>query len=280
MKGYMRMGSMLEEARAIINEVDSQMAELFVKRMRAAEMVYEHKKMFGLPILDQARENAVIEKNTELIEDESLKGYYVEFIKNMMSISREYQYQMQSSSKLIDDSDESRVNLHIDLKENSYDIIVERGILANAAKHLHLNRRVLVVTDSGVPATYAQSIASQCANPVICTVETGEGSKSLTVLGQLWQTMLDHDFSRKDCVCCGGGVGLVGMYVSLFLSYFMPHLVGWLIFHAKKRAKVLLFFELTKFLCEKMSFYQIFLCMCFFCCTFVCHFGRYPASEH
>ena len=46
------MASKLDDARKIINEVDSQMAELFVKRMRAAEMVYEHKKEFGLPILD------------------------------------------------------------------------------------------------------------------------------------------------------------------------------------------------------------------------------------
>ena len=60
------MENKLEEARKIINEVDSEMAELFVKRMRAAEMVYEYKKTYGLPILDQARENAVIEKNTQL----------------------------------------------------------------------------------------------------------------------------------------------------------------------------------------------------------------------
>ena len=38
------MASKLEKAREIINEVDTQMAELFVKRMRAAELVYEHKK--------------------------------------------------------------------------------------------------------------------------------------------------------------------------------------------------------------------------------------------
>lgn len=56
------MNNKLEEAREIINEIDVQMAELFVKRMRAAELVYEHKREFGLPILDQKRENAVIEK--------------------------------------------------------------------------------------------------------------------------------------------------------------------------------------------------------------------------
>ena len=94
------MENMLEEARKIINEVDREMAELFVKRMRAAEMVFQHKKKYGLPILDQAREDAVIEKNTLLIEDVNLKSYYMDYIKNMMSISRAYQYRMQSGLKV------------------------------------------------------------------------------------------------------------------------------------------------------------------------------------
>ena len=46
------MANKLEEARKMINEVDSQMAELFVKRMRAVEAVCEYKMEFGLPILD------------------------------------------------------------------------------------------------------------------------------------------------------------------------------------------------------------------------------------
>ena len=94
------MMNKLEEARKIINEADAQMAELFVKRMRAAEMVYGYKKEVGLPILDQARENAVIEKNTELIEDVVLKEYYIDYIKSVMSISRAYQYRMQSGLKV------------------------------------------------------------------------------------------------------------------------------------------------------------------------------------
>ena len=94
------MANKLEEARKIINEVDSQMAELFVKRMRAAEMVFEHKKEFGLPILDPKREAAVIEKNTALIEDQLLKEYYNVYIKNLMSVSRAYQYRMQVGLKV------------------------------------------------------------------------------------------------------------------------------------------------------------------------------------
>lgn len=90
------MSNKLEEARNIINEVDAQMAELFVKRMRAVETVYEHKKECGLPILDQDREEAVIARNAALVEDVELKGYYMDYIKNVMAISRSYQSRMQS----------------------------------------------------------------------------------------------------------------------------------------------------------------------------------------
>ena len=94
------MSGKLEEARAIINEVDAKMAELFVRRMEAAEMVYEYKKEYGLPILDAKREEAVVEKNAALVDDPVLKGYYIDFIKHLMSISRAYQYRMQSGLKV------------------------------------------------------------------------------------------------------------------------------------------------------------------------------------
>ena len=94
------MANKLEEARAIINEVDSQMAELFARRMSAVKTVYEYKKEFGLPILDEKREEAVIEKNSALISDEVLKGYYIDYLKNMMAVSRAYQYRMQEGLKV------------------------------------------------------------------------------------------------------------------------------------------------------------------------------------
>ena len=62
------MPNKLEEARKIINETDAQMAKLFVKRMKAVETVCAYKMEFGLPILDQKREDAVIEQNAALVD--------------------------------------------------------------------------------------------------------------------------------------------------------------------------------------------------------------------
>lgn len=94
------MENKLDAARNIINAVDTQMAELFLKRMRAVEMVFQHKKEHGLPILDQKREDAVIARNAALIEDETIRGYYIDYLKNLMAISRAYQYRMQGGWKV------------------------------------------------------------------------------------------------------------------------------------------------------------------------------------
>lgn len=112
------------------------------------------------------------------------------------------------------------MNICMDLNENSYDIVVERGILADADKYLNLQRRVLIVTDSGVPEDYAKLVAKQCKEAVICTVQPGEASKSIEVFGTLIQKMLDNGFSRKDCVVAVGG-GVVGDLSGFVASAYM-----------------------------------------------------------
>ena len=112
------------------------------------------------------------------------------------------------------------MKIHMNLQEKSYDILVQRGILESAGEHLNLNRRVLVVTDSGVPAEYAKTLAQQCREPVIFTVQAGEGSKSMETFLRLLETMLNHGFSRKDCVAAVGG-GVVGDLSGFAASAYM-----------------------------------------------------------
>lgn len=112
------------------------------------------------------------------------------------------------------------MTIHINLGESSYDIQVERGILAKADEYLDLDRRVLIVTDTGVPAEYARTVSTMCKLSVIRTVAQGEGSKSLDTFGELLQTMLDNGFSRKDCVVAVGG-GVVGDLSGFVASAYM-----------------------------------------------------------
>lgn len=94
------MSNRLEEARKIILETDKEMAALFVRRMKAVETVFEYKKEKGLPILDQKREEELTLKNSKLIEDEDLKSYYIDFLKDTMKVAKNYQYRMQKGLKV------------------------------------------------------------------------------------------------------------------------------------------------------------------------------------
>lgn len=85
------MENSLEKARKIINEVDAKMAELFVERMRASEMVADYKREHGLAVLDKVREDEVVRRNSERISDPEMQAYYVNFLRSNMAISRSYQ---------------------------------------------------------------------------------------------------------------------------------------------------------------------------------------------
>ncbi len=92
--------NLLEEARQIINEVDEEMASLFVRRMEAAAMVAAYKKEHGLPVLDAGREEQVLRRGAERVENEELRAYYVNFIKNNMQVSRAYQHKLMEGMRV------------------------------------------------------------------------------------------------------------------------------------------------------------------------------------
>lgn len=86
--------SKLEDARIIINECDKEMITLFKKRMSAAKMVAEYKASNNLPILDLKRENELIKRNTQILNDQELEGYYITFLEGMLKASKDYQEEL------------------------------------------------------------------------------------------------------------------------------------------------------------------------------------------
>ncbi|MBQ7387240.1 MAG: 3-dehydroquinate synthase [Clostridia bacterium] len=108
----------------------------------------------------------------------------------------------------------------MELGERSYDIHVERGSLSSADKYFNLNRKVLVLTDSGVPSEYAKTVASLAKDALIVTVDEGEGSKSYETLGRVLQRMLEFGMTRTDCAVAVGG-GVVGDLCGFAASVYM-----------------------------------------------------------
>ena len=101
-----------------------------------------------------------------------------------------------------------------------YNIIIGRGELSNAGKYMKLDRRVLIVTDSGVPREYAEKAASLCKSPVIYTIPEGEASKTLDTFKKLLEVLVEQGFTRSDCVVAVGG-GVVGDLSGFVASCFM-----------------------------------------------------------
>ena len=92
------------------------------------------------------------------------------------------------------------MTLSVKTSAGGYDIICERGALSRVGELLNLSRKVLIVTDEGVPAQYAESVAKACYEPHIVTLACGEGSKSIASFEMLCRTMLLHEFTRGDAV--------------------------------------------------------------------------------
>ncbi len=111
-------------------------------------------------------------------------------------------------------------SVKINLGENSYEVHIGRGLLNEAKRFFNLDRKVLVVTDSGVPAEYSRKIAEQCKEAYIVTVPQGEGSKSIETLSVLLSEMLNNGFTRGDCAVAVGG-GVIGDLTGFAASCYM-----------------------------------------------------------
>ena len=108
----------------------------------------------------------------------------------------------------------------MNIKDKEYDITVGSGLLDSASKYFNLDRRVLVVTDSGVPSEYSIRVASGAKESKILTVPEGEGSKSLATLEYLLKEMSDFKMGRGDCAVAVGG-GVVGDLTGFAASCYM-----------------------------------------------------------
>lgn len=81
----------LNEVRKNIDKVDKEIKKLFLERIMLSKTVAEVKAVNGDEIYKPDREKEVIKKLTEDVDEDVLKEYTA-FVKNTMSVSRQYQY--------------------------------------------------------------------------------------------------------------------------------------------------------------------------------------------
>lgn len=89
----------------------------------------------------------------------------------------------------------------------SYNVIIEKNSLNKINEYFDLNRKVLIVTDSGVPNIYVDTIKKACKEAYVYCFKQGEKSKNIKVFSEILACLVDKSFTRTDCVvACGGGV--------------------------------------------------------------------------
>lgn len=110
--------------------------------------------------------------------------------------------------------------IKMNLEKNSYDIVVERGALKQVGQLFNLDRKVLIVTDDGVPKEYSESVAAQCKEPIIKCVAQGEKSKDIDTYNKLLSLLLEKGFTRTDCIVAVGG-GVVGDLAGFVAASYM-----------------------------------------------------------
>lgn len=101
-----------------------------------------------------------------------------------------------------------------------YNIYLERGALKKANEYLKLDRKALIVTDSGVPREYAETVSAQAKESMILVFPQGEKSKNFDTYKSILEALVQGDFTRTDCVVAVGG-GVTGDMAGFAAATFM-----------------------------------------------------------
>lgn len=118
-------------------------------------------------------------------------------------------------------------NLYVDLGENSYNIVIEKGMLSRIGeeiKKLYNGEKVFIITDENVNKYYGskveESLQSVGFNTRKLVLKAGEETKSFNTLPTIYNELLDFKLTRKELIITlGGGVigDLGGFAASSFL---------------------------------------------------------------
>lgn len=85
----------LEKDRKKIDEIDEQLVKLFEERFEVVRDVIDYKIENHLPILNSDREEEIVEKNVNRINDEDIKPYFKAWYLQMLKLSRDFQQEVQ-----------------------------------------------------------------------------------------------------------------------------------------------------------------------------------------
>ncbi|MGL4991698.1 MAG: 3-dehydroquinate synthase [Sarcina sp.] len=117
--------------------------------------------------------------------------------------------------------------LKVDLKERSYDILIEKGLISKAGeliKTVFDGNKIAVITDTNVYKFYGQDFLNVLKNSgfevKFIVVDAGEKSKDFSSLLPIYSKLLEYKLTRSDLIITFGG-GVVGDLGGFIASTFL-----------------------------------------------------------
>ncbi|MDC0801384.1 3-dehydroquinate synthase [Clostridium paraputrificum] len=117
--------------------------------------------------------------------------------------------------------------LFVDLKENNYNILIEKGLLnklGEELKNIYFGEKIFIITDENVDKYYGSKVKDELDKIGYKTrkmvLAPGEKTKSFSTLPSIYNELLDFKLTRKELIITlGGGVigDLGGFAASTFL---------------------------------------------------------------
>lgn len=119
------------------------------------------------------------------------------------------------------------MKLEVNLPENAYDIIIERGSIEKVGQwvsSIWKNKKIAIITDSKVGAIYSEKVRFSLKESgfEVITFEflEGEASKNLTIVNEAYEFLIENNMTRSDGIIALGG-GVVGDLAGFVASTYM-----------------------------------------------------------
>ncbi|MEW8955242.1 3-dehydroquinate synthase [Clostridium sp.] len=106
--------------------------------------------------------------------------------------------------------------LRVNLKENSYDILIDKGILSTIGtevRKVFSGNKIAIITDENLESYYKKviekSLLEEGFNVKTIVLKPGEKTKDFSTLPYIYEEILDFNLTRSDLIIAFGG-GVIG----------------------------------------------------------------------
>ena len=112
------------------------------------------------------------------------------------------------------------IKINIPIKDASYNVYINHGLLFNLSSYIDLNREIVIITDDFIPKIYLNTIKKKMSNSRVFEVPHGEKSKSMETAYSILDKMVNYKITRN-CLIIALGGGVIGDLSGFIASIYM-----------------------------------------------------------